>query len=468
MFSFFNITVLICNEIAKTTFNVFYIKNNDYIIKVNIFNPMKLKAILVGCGDRACVYAHLGVHELNGLEVVAAVDPNEERLKYVRNNFNVPMERCYKDIKEVLSLGKIADVVINGTMDSLHIETSIPFLKQGYDMLLEKPITNNEKELLELAKVAKENKCKLMVCHVLRFSPFYREIKKILLSGELGRIININTSERVGAYHSSVSFVRGKWNSEATCGSSLLLAKCCHDIDLITWFNNATRPSLIYSDGSRNYFNEEDAPKGCGNRCMVDCPKEIKDKCIYDAEYMYIKNDLLPWYPWQCTKKNYQDLTTEEKIESLKTNNPHGRCVYKCHGDLLNNQQVVIKFEDGSLASHTLVLGAMKAERKIHIMGTLGEIEGAASTGKLYVRTFDKETSGYIEREINFNDRKGETGGHFGGDKGLMEDFITYVSGGKPSVSTTVIEDSLVGHLVVYDADESIRTGLPVKFKHNI
>ena len=429
---------------------------------------MKLKAILVGCGDRTCVYSNYAVNEFKEVEVVAAVDPDNERLHYVHEHFNVPLDKCYSDIKEVLKQGKIADFVINGTMDSLHVSTSIPFLEQGYDMLLEKPITNNEKDLLKLVKVAKENNCKLMICHVLRFSPFYREVKRIILNGEIGNVLNIDTSERVGAYHSSVSYIRGKWNSEKNCGSSLLLAKCCHDIDLIAWFNNNVRPISTYSEGERDYFNEENAPKGCGNRCLVDCPKEIREKCIYDAEYMYIKNDLLPWYPWQCTGKNYQDLSIEEKIESLKKDNPHGRCIYKCGGDLLNHQHVVIKFSNGSSACHTLMLGAMKADRTIFVTGTKGEIEGSVSSGKLYVRYFDKETSGYKEKTIVFDDTKGETGGHFGGDKGLVKDFLSYLKDDKPSISTTVIEDSLVSHLVIYDADKSVKKGGPVIFDHKI
>ena len=429
---------------------------------------MKLKAILVGCGDRASVYANFAVNEFKEVEIVAAVDPDEERRRLAHQLFNVRLEKTYSDISEVLSQGKIADFVINGTMDHLHVSTSIPFLKQGYDMLLEKPITNNEKELLELVKTAKENKCKLMICHVLRFSPFYREIKKTILSGEIGEVINIDTSERVGAYHSSVSYLRGKWNSEKECGSSLLLAKCCHDIDLIAWFNNETRPVLTYSEGERNYFNEDNAPKGCGNRCMVDCPKEIKDKCLYDAEYMYIKNDLLPWYPWQCTGKNYKDLSLEEKINSLKTDNPHGRCVFKCGGDLLNHQHVVIRFANGSSASHTLVLGAMKADRTIYVLGTQGEIEGSVSSGKLFIRTFNKETSGYNERAVSFTETEGETGGHFGGDKGLVKDFLSYLKDDKPSISTTVLEDSLISHLVIYDADKSVQKGEPVIFNHKI
>ena len=429
---------------------------------------MKLKAVLVGCGDRTSVYADYAVNVFNEVEVVAAVDPNPERQKYVHEHFNVPLDKCYANIKEVLSQGKIGDLVINGTMDPLHIATSIPFLEQGYDMLLEKPITNNEEDLLKLVRTAKEHNCKLMICHVLRFSPFYREVKRTILSGEIGDVLNIDTSERVGAYHSSVSYLRGKWNSEKNCGSSLLLAKCCHDIDLIAWFNNVTRPVVVFSEGKRDYFNRDDAPEGCGERCLVDCPREIREKCLYDAEGMYIKNDLLPWYPWQCTGKNYQDITLEEKIASIKSDNPHGRCVFKCGGDLVNHQHVLINFANGSSACHTLVLGAMKADRTIFISGTKGEIEGSVSSGKLYVRTYNKETAGYNERVVNFNETKGETGGHFGGDKGLVQDMISYFRNGEPSISTTSIEDSLISHLVIYDADKSLLLGEPVKFDHKI
>ena len=44
----------------------------------------KIKVVVVGCGDRACVYANEGVNTLQYMEVVAAVDPNPERLKYMQ------------------------------------------------------------------------------------------------------------------------------------------------------------------------------------------------------------------------------------------------------------------------------------------------------------------------------------------------------------------------------------------------
>ena len=424
---------------------------------------VKLKTVIVGCGDRACVYAEEGVHNLSQMEIVAAVDPDPERLRYVRERFSVPESMCFLSQEDLLAKGKIGDCVINGTMDQYHKQTAIPFLRQGYDMLLEKPIVNNPADLLEIRNAAEKYCCRLMTCHVLRYAPFYRTIKQLILDGELGDVVNMNTCERVGAFHSSVSYIRGKWNSKKECGSSLLLAKCCHDLDLLCWLNNASAPSEVFSYGGRDFIVPEKAPKGAGTRCLVDCPESVRKKCVYDVQSMYLDNCLLPWYPWQCTGKNYQDVTEEEKVESLKTYNPHGLCAYKAGGDIVDHQQVVVRFENGSTADHSVMLGCMKAGRSVFITGTLGEIEGNAEDGCFYLRKYDKKTSVYTEKKFDFTDTQGETGGHFGGDRGLVQDFCNIIQGGEPSVSYTSISDSINGHMLVYGADKSMDDGTPVK-----
>ena len=87
----------------------------------------KVTVVVVGCGDRAAAYCEAGVNQLKKMEIVAAVDPDPERLRYMREQYGVPESGCYKDMEEVLKQGKIADCVINGTMDQLHLETTIPF-----------------------------------------------------------------------------------------------------------------------------------------------------------------------------------------------------------------------------------------------------------------------------------------------------------------------------------------------------
>lgn len=419
-----------------------------------------LTAIIVGCGHRGRLYAQYALEYPDELKIVAIVDPDDHVRKLTQDMFNVPDEMCFRDMQEVLTLGKIADCVINGTMDKLHISTSVPFLKQGYDMLLEKPITNNAKELLYLQDVANKYGNKLMICHVLRYSDYYRVAKEIINSGEIGEVVNIETSERVGVTHNCISFIRGKWNDEEKCGSSMMLAKCCHDIDLICWLNNATQPDKVASFGGRNFIVPEKAPEGAGTRCLVDCP--LVDKCQYSAKIMHIESDFLGIYPWQCTGKESNELTVEEKIQSLKTDNPNGLCAYKCGATIVDHQNVLIQFKNGSTAVHELLGSAQRAGRNLYILGTKGEIEGWPGDGKLYVRTYDFEHRDKIdvgkERVVDFNSNdQSEKGGHFGGDYMLTRDFVRFMRGEQPSISCTSIDDSINGHLCVYAADRAMK-----------
>ncbi len=424
----------------------------------------KLEVLVIGCGDRSTVYANEGCYGLGAMTVKACVDPDVKKLELMRRQFGVPAENCFTSIDQALAKGKFCDCIINGTMDSLHVPTTLPFLSQGYDVLLEKPVCNNEKELLMLRDEAEKYNCRIFVCHVLRYSPFYRKIKELILSGEIGEVRNIATYEHVGVFLSSVSFIRGKWSRERECGSSLLLAKCSHDTDMLCWLNNVTTPDTVVSVGGRDFITEENAPEGAGTRCLVDCPPEVREKCIYDAQTMYLDNCLLPWYPWQCTGKDYREITEEEKIESLKTYNPHGVCAYKAGGDLVDHQTVNVRFKNGSFGSHTVTLGSFRDGRDIFVAGTLGEIDGRADEGRLTVRHYDRKTSWYNSRVIDISEDAESAGSHYGGDRGLVRDFINTVSGGELSISATTIDDSVNGQLLVFRADESLRTGKAVKF----
>lgn len=428
-------------------------------------NNQIITAIIVGCGDRGRIYCEQGVHHFHTFKIVAAVDPDPVRLKFMQDNYGVSSDECFTNITPLLSRGKIADCVIDCTMDELHYSTAKPFLEQGYDMLLEKPIAPTAEEVIDLRETAKKHNCQLIICHVLRYTPFYRKIKDMILDGSIGEIMNICSSERVGTFHSSCAYLRGKWNKKSQTGSSFLLAKCCHDIDLLCWLNNITVPETVYSNGGRDFFIPKKAPKGSGTRCLVDCPSEIRKHCIYDAYNMYIENCLIPQYAWQCIRKPLSDITKEEKIESLKTYNPHGVCIYKTGGDLLDHQNVVIKFKNGSTAVHTLTMGCMRPARAILVQGTKGELEGCPEEGDLYFREYDPNTSWFKEKHFHFEDKTEIDEGHFGGDAGLIEDFCNMIQGKGTSVSCTSIDDSVNSHLVCYAADKSAETGHPVNLE---
>ena len=174
----------------------------------------KVSAAVVGYGDRGSVYSHYAITNPDELEIVAVVDINPNRLKLAKETFKLNDNQLFNDFDDFVKQGRIADAAFVTTMDSLHYQQATALLNLGYNILLEKPIVNNEEQLLKLRDLAKEKKVIMSVGHVLRFTPFYKSIKERILNGEIGDIVHIDTSELVGIAHSSSAFARGKWRSK--------------------------------------------------------------------------------------------------------------------------------------------------------------------------------------------------------------------------------------------------------------
>lgn len=416
-----------------------------------------LNIVIVGAGNRAMIYARHAERHPEEMKIVGVVDPNPIRRKRAQDKFGFGNEMCFDSVEKFCEKGKIADAVINGTMDELHVSTSKPLLKCGYDILLEKPFATNETEMNDLLNEAQKYGRKVMICHVLRYTPFYSAIKQAILDGEVGDILNIQMAEHVNYNHMAVSYVRGKWASEKECHAPMLLAKSCHDIDLMMWMMDGANPISISSFGSEFIFDHQKKPQKAGTRCMVDCP--IESECPYSARRHY----LIPPYRWKqyvWTALEGTDATLEDKAKSLKNDNPYGRCVWDCQRDgNVDHQSVMINFDNGATGTFNMIGGTTCSERKIHIIGTKGEIVGVFEDSIYSIRKFlPEEESGYVEQTFDLKiqgDMIGAFGGHGGGDRLIPGDFVRYVNGEKTSISCTALERSVIGHLVVFKAEQA-------------
>jgi len=412
-------------------------------------------AVILGAGHRSLIYGDVSLRYPEQLKIVAVADIDPGKAAFAVTRYGIPKERVYHSLDELVRAGRIADVVINGTLDELHVPTSLPLLSLGYDMLLEKPFATSPCELAELYVAARRNKSRVFVCHVLRYSAYYRAIQQKLAEGAIGKIVSINMAGDVSLHHTVISFVRGQWNNESV-SAPLLLAKGCHDLDLMMWLMGKNSPETVYSVGSDYRFDERLAPEDSGTRCLVDCPLE-KD-CPYSAAKHYLgENCPHAYLVWRNAK-----LTEEEKIEALMNDNPYGRCVWKCGHKGVDHQTVTVAFADGAVGIFTLTCGAPRDERRIHIVGTKGSISGVFEENCFTLRQSDAE-KGYTEEVIKDVIPAGEL--HGGGDEALMLDFCNYIKGGVPSHSCTELGDSLAGHLVVFAAEKSRKTGKAIKME---
>ena len=427
-------------------------------------NKKSVTAIIVGAGHRAMVYSKLALTNPELLKIVGVADPNPIRRKQCMEKFGFSEDMCFENADELAKKGKLADTIINGTMDEQHIETAVPLLNCGYDMLLEKPFAVNEEEMRELVDCAKKNNSKVMICHVLRYTPFYYGIKKRIVDGEIGDIINIQTNEHVSYHHLSTSYVRGKWANSDKCHTSMLLAKCCHDLDIIMWMMAETKPTQISSFGSKYQFKPENAPKGAGTICMKDCP--LVDTCVYSTKRLYIDHpDRWAFYVWDALE-GIENPTIEDKIKLMKSDSPYARCMYKCDNNVVDHQSVLINFASGATATHNMVGGSSEPRRNIHIIGTKGEIFGNFEESKFYVSKIDPSPDAHNgecrieEVDLNVNgDMVGAYGGHGGGDPGIVNALYDYMTGAKTADEVSEIGISCENTRLVFAAERSRLNG---------
>lgn len=407
-----------------------------------------ITAVIVGAGHRSIAYSKYSLQHPDELKIVGVADPNEYRRQQAADIFGFGPGMCFESADELAAKGQLADAIINGTMDLQHVPTAIPLLKAGYDMLLEKPIATSEAEVRQLYAVAKECGSTVMICHVLRYAPFYAKIREKVAAGEIGDLVSIMTAENVSYHHVATAFVRGKWN-RLEYGSTMLMSKCCHDLDLITWMKSGIPPKAVSSFGSLMQFRRENAPEGSGERCVVDC--KIEKDCPYSAKKNYIEQGIWGFYAWQSIED--QEQTEENWMKSLATDNPHGRCVWRCDNDVVDHQTVAIEFSDGATASHNMTGGTSRPCRSMHLIGTKGEIQGVLEDGYFIVRHPDaRRGHEWSEEKVEMNVSNDM---HGGGDLRLVGDFVRTLLGEPHSISCTSLEDSIYGHLIGFGADQA-------------
>ncbi|OPH51878.1 oxidoreductase [Paenibacillus ferrarius] len=422
--------------------------NHTNQLNENFTNGQPITAIIVGAGHRSLLYASYASQYPDQLRIVGIVEPDPVRRQLTADKFGLTSECCFESVEQLVAGPRISEAAINGTMDHLHIQTTIPLLEAGYHVLLEKPIGTTEEEIYVLHQKAKEHNRIVMICHVLRYAPFYAEIRKRIEAGDIGEVVNIQTAEHVSYHHMAASFIRGKWNSKETCKSSMLMAKCCHDLDIISWMTGEIRPTRVSSFGGLMHFKAEHAPEGSGTRCLVDC--KIEESCPYSAKKHYIEQGRWGFYVWE---NDYFGIapTDEEKLDILRTSSPYGRCVWHCDNDVVDRQSVIVKFENGSTATHNMIGGASKPCRTLFIVGTKGEIQGTLEDGSFVVRHPDARAGHeFTEERVTVNVTNDS---HGGGDLLLVNDFVRVLRGENPSISSTSLEKSVYGHLIGFSAE---------------
>ena len=209
---------------------------------------MKTTVAIVGLGSRGRVtYAPIAKQYPDLMEITALADINPACVEEAAKEYNVPKERCFTSAEELLAQPKLADAIFICTQDQDHVREALMALEKGYHILMEKPISPSAEDCNKLLEASRKYDRKIVVCHVLRYTPFFSKIKEIISEGIIGDVVTIQAIENVGYWHQAHSFVRGNWRNSNTT-SPMCLQKTCHDFDLYLWLADKT-PKRVSSMG---------------------------------------------------------------------------------------------------------------------------------------------------------------------------------------------------------------------------
>ncbi len=411
-----------------------------------------MNAVMLGAGNRGFdVYGRYALEHASGLCFVAVADRNPAKLERFGAAHNIPVSARFLDWREAVRFAQ--DQQLEAAFvclpDALHDDAAIACLEADLHVMLEKPAANTLAGTRRVLRAMDASSRVVMLGYVLRFTPFFQTLQRVIQSGALGQVVTMDWRENVSSMHYAHSYVRGNWRNVLE-SSPMILAKCSHDLDLLSWLTGlqVTRAS---SFSGLQHFRAEHAPEGAPRRCLEGCP--VAETCAFYAPKVYLTDNT----GWPASVIS-ADSSLDARRAALGTG-PYGRCVYHCDNDVVDHQVAVMELTGGASATFAMHGHSGEEGRTLRIDGTLATLRGVFSATKqeLRLERHDVETalSGAGEL-IPIEAAPGMSGaGHGGGDLGLTQAFVEAVQQGTRADPTQYLES----HLLAFALEDSRLNG---------
>lgn len=407
-----------------------------------------LTAIIIGHGGRGSLYGYYATQMAKELKIVGVAEPIDYRNESAAKIHGIPDANRVDTWEKVFEgRKKWADVCIITTPDDLHYGPAMAALEQGYDLLLEKPIAMTWKQCQDIWKLAEKKGAVVAVCHVLRYAPYFVQMKEVAHSGMLGDIVSIQHLEPIHHLHMSHSYVRGIWRNTKVA-LPIILAKSCHDLDILRWI--VQKPcEKVSAYGSLGFFTKQNMPRGAPKFCIEGCP--VERTCAYNAPRVYVTEK-----QWGNGSIITPDRSDAGIMEALKTSQ-FGRCVYQCDNDQPDRFVSLLEFQGGTTAAFSMEAMTSYGGRRTRIMGTKGDLVG----DERYLDVALYESRKTVRWDVT--QAASDLGGHGGGDKRLVRDFVQAAARRDPSLLTSNLEASMESHLMGFMMESSRTAGGAVR-----
>lgn len=324
------------------------------------------------------------------------------------------------------------DAVVITVPEFAHKEVACAAMEAGKHVYIEKPLAHTLEDAQCIVDAQRESGVTAFVGFNLRAVSAFQKMKTIVESGQLGQIMHVSGLEQLAAAHGA-AYMR-RYHRRSSLSGGLLNQKGCHDIDLMLWFvGHEHRVVRVSSFGGTTVLTPDKKP---ANTCH-ECPRDIFEKCPYHARAGFV-------FPVSGSEPIYH-----------RDRETYGgdMCVYNTDKDIVDNQTVIMEFDNGVCGDFQLRMFQDSARKRITLWGEKGVLEMDSANGaEVQLKLTDGETT-----ESSFKPRPG---GHGGADPYMIGKFIDAIENGRADDSG--LEAGLAAAIVALKADESRLQGCTV------
>jgi len=217
-------------------------------------------------------------------EITALCHTNPARAQAVKERFGLHASTIHTDLAEMLAHDHL-DAVCILTPNHLHAPQAIRCVEAGKHVLVEKPISLNWQQALELDRAVRAAGVKSSVGFVLRWNSLFSNIQSVIRRGMLGRIFHIEIDY---LFHLDSSLKCFPWCVRREMGGSVLQQSGCHAVDGMYFFMEDQVVELTAVSARNRDDFDHDTSYMVFMRFAGGATGKIY--CSYDARNPYVYN----------------------------------------------------------------------------------------------------------------------------------------------------------------------------------
>jgi predicted dehydrogenase len=381
-------------------------------MKETSMKPVRM--LIIGCGSWRGAWFTGEFHSHPAYEVVGLVNTRVKVAQAVSDFLGLGPVPIHTDWNEAIEKVDF-DAALVIYPDFLHKPIMLDLLQAGKYVYLEKPMTTNLPDCLEIIRADRAAGGKTMVGFNARYMPLYENLHRLVQEGYVGDVLTLQSDE---FYYNGRTLMR-RWNRLREMGGGLWVTKACHDLDLQFWMAGAL-PKTVSSTTQLTYYKPKpEAAEFCRD-CKIeqDCP-DSHLKFRGDGDY----HDFPP------LRRVIEDARED-------TGKRADICLFNSQKDTFDHGQVLTAFENGAMCAHTLNIVVPFTDRRMRISGTEGTLDGSSESPEyLYWRRHDGEDYHRAQRIPIADDPRMIQGGHGGADNRILNQFLGFVRGTNTSVT---------------------------------